>query len=122
MVTVSAADDPTLPAKSTAVAAMLWIPVDRVLVVIDQFPEPSATPVPSIVAPSNKVTVAPGSDVPLNLGVVSSVMLSLLELPVSLAGSKSGTETVGGVVSIVTCSAAEVVELPAASLALAVMV
>ena len=50
-------------------------------------------------------------------------MLSVLELPRSEAGSRSGTEgAAGGVVSIVTGSAAEAtLALPAVSVAVAVM-
>jgi hypothetical protein len=54
--------------------------------------------------------------------VVTLVLLSALELPLSLAAIRSGTETAGGVVSTVTLSAPETAEtLPAASVAVAVM-
>ena len=46
---------------------------------------------------------------PVKTGVVMLVMLSVLELPSSLESVKSGAETAGAVVSIVTDSALEVV-------------
>ena len=84
---------PVLPATSVARAEMLWAPaVKVVLTVADQFPDASATPLPRTVVPSKSVTVAPGSVVPLKVGEVLFVRLSVFELPVSLASVKSGTE------------------------------
>ena len=62
--------------------------------------------------------------VPLNVGVVKLVMLSVLELPLSLAAVISGVEGagVGGVVSMVMLRALEAAEtFPATSVAFAVM-
>src|SRR4051812_45824509 len=65
-----------LPATSVCLAVRLWTPSARVELVIDQFPEPSATPVPSTVAPSYRVTVAPASaPLPVNIGAATLVML-----------------------------------------------
>ena len=84
---------------------------------------PVAVAAPKTVDPSKSVTVAPASPVPANVGVTMLVLLSVLEAPVSLAGVRSGFETNGGVVSIVTTSAAEIaLTFPAASVARAVMV
>lgn len=63
------------------------------------------------------------SAVPEIAGVLSDVMSSVLDVPVSLAASKSGTLRVAGeVVSTVTASAVEAtLVLPAASVAVAEM-
>ena len=83
--------------------------------VIVQFP-PVAVPLPSTVEPSSNCTVRPASAVPLNTGVVMRVMSSLFDEPLSLAAARSGVEMAGGVVSIVTESAAEfALALPAES-------
>ena len=71
-------------------------------------PELLAVAVPNTVLPSSNCTVAPASAVPLNTGVVMLVTLSVLELPLSLAAVRSGTETFGAEVSIVTTSVADV--------------
>jgi len=57
-----------------------------------QLPAPSATTVPSVPSTSlMMVTVLPGSaPLPLKVGVVSLVMSSTLDTPVSEAGSRSG--------------------------------
>jgi hypothetical protein len=92
--------------------------------VIDQLPEPSATPVPSTVVPlSNRVTVAPASaPLPVNTGVVTLVMLSVFDEPESLAAVRSGALGAAAVVSIVTFSPADApLTLPATSVAVAVM-
>src|SRR6195952_5916394 len=74
-----------------------------------------------IVAPSNSVTVALASAVPANAGVVTLVMLSVLDAPVSDDASRSGAPgATGAAVSMVTASAAEaVLTLPARSVAFA---
>ena len=65
-------------------------------------PEPTATP------SLKMMTVAPSAAVPVNSGMVALVRLSVLEAPVSDAGARSGVEgAAGGVVSIVTVSAAD---------------
>src|SRR5436190_1492069 len=68
-----------------------------------QFPLPLATVVPSEVGPArNSSTVLLASAVPLNVGVVTLVMLSVLEVPVSVAAVRSGVEgAAGGVLSTV---------------------
>ena len=62
-------------------------------------------------------TVALASEVPVNVGVVSLVVLSVLELPESLAALKSGTEGAeGAVVSTVKLvKASALLALPSAS-------
>src|SRR5436190_7128883 len=75
---------------------------------------------PSTEAPSSNSTFAPGSAVPLKTGVVTSVMSSVFELPVSLAGSRSGMEgAAGATLSIVTGKLPDVDVLPATSVDLA---
>jgi hypothetical protein len=89
-------------------------------------PEPSAVVVPSTVVPSvsYKVTAEPASAVPVSVGVVSLVRLSVEEVPLSDAALKSGAEgVVGAIASIVTDKALDTEELlPAPSVALAVRV
>lgn len=113
-----------LPAASVAVAVILWLPAAKVEAVILQLPEPSAVALPT--EPSTlevKVTVTLASEVPLKVGVLSDVSLSALELPVSLAASRSGVPgAFGAVESMVTARALEADEVfPAASVAVAVM-
>jgi len=71
------------------------------------------------------VTVLPSSaPVPVNVGVLFFVILSVLDDPVSLADVRSGADdgAAGAVVSIVMLSAPEAVErLPAVSVAVAVL-
>src|SRR5207248_7714229 len=110
-VTVSAAEVATFPARSVALAVMLCEPSARALVVIDQFPLPSAVPVPTVVVPSRIVTAIPASAVPVKVGVLSLVLLSVLDGPVSLAASRSGVDgAAGGVVSMVTVNAPDAAE------------
>ena len=87
-------------------------------------------PPPSVVAeptePSTElinVTVLLASAVPVNVGVVSLVKLSVLELPVSEAVARSGVPgAAGDAESMVTASADDAAEvLPAVSVAVAVM-
>ena len=62
---------------------------------IDQFPEPSAVVVPKTVVPfvSYKVTVAPAvAPLPVNVGVVMFVILSLELLPLSVPLVISGDD------------------------------
>ena len=89
----------TLPAVSVALAVTVRVPCDRGLVVIDQAP-PVAMPVPSTVVPSvsYNLTVEPASAVPVKVGVVSLVMLSVPDTPVSLAEAKSGPLGAAGAV------------------------
>jgi hypothetical protein len=84
-----------------------------------------AGPLPTC-PPSLKIrTVLPASAVPVKVGVVSVVTLSVLETPLSEAAARSGVEGGGGGVTslfTVTVTPAEVVVLPAASRARAVRV
>ena len=73
-----------------------------------------------VVPPRNNSTVALASAVPVKVGVLSLVALSVLELPVSLAAAKSGVEGAAGEVrSIMTLSALlrELVKPPLADVA-----
>ena len=78
-------------------------------------PEPSALAVPSTVVPlvSYSVTAALASAVPVNVGVVSLVRLSVLEAPESEALVRSGAEGALILVSMVRTSAAEAAVLGA---------
>lgn len=114
----------TLPAVSVAVAVRLWLPTVKALPGVKlQLPEPSAVTVPKV--PSTleiTVTVALASEVPVRVGVVSLVMLSVFELPLSLAALKSGVVGAdGALVSTVTANTEDADEaLPATSVAVAV--
>src|SRR5205823_2990041 len=122
MVTLRAADVVLLPAASVALAVMLCVPSLNVLLVMLQFPLPSAVVVPSTVLPSSNTTGLLASVVPVKVGVVSLVMLSVLELPLSLAAVRSGVAGAAGpVVSMVMLRAAELATFPATSLCSAVM-
>ncbi len=128
MVRLRAADVAELPAASVAVAVRLWPPSLRVVgapvavpappTVKLQLPLASAVTVPSTVVPSEMVTVAPASAVPLMVGVLSLVMPSPLA-PLSLLVS-SVAVGVAVLLSMVRLRAADVAELPAASVAVAV--
>jgi hypothetical protein len=89
-----------------------------------QLPLLSAVVVPSeVVPPRNSSTVALFSAVPLNLGVVTLVMLSVLELPLSLVGSRSGVEGALATESMVMLNDPEAEDtLPEVSVAVAVTV
>ena len=92
------ADDTTLtlPATSVAVAEMLWTPFAKDDVVTMVHVPPVTTPEPIAVAPSNRVTVLPASAVPVNVGVTTLVMLSVLDAPLSEAASRSGVVGAAG--------------------------
>src|SRR5436189_207047 len=91
--------------------------------VMVQVPLPSAAAVPRRVLPVKSLTVLLASAVPLKVGVVLLVRLSVVELPLSLAAVRSGVEgALGAAASIVTLRVLEAVPvLPATSVALAVM-
>ena len=72
---------------------------------------------PSEVDPSKSSMATPASAVPVNVGVATLVMLSVELEPLSLPAVRSGVETLGAVVSIVTASVAVLVKLPAESVA-----
>src|SRR5260370_32464318 len=70
-----------LPAISVCLAVRVWLPLDNVVLVIDQLPEPSAVVVPRTVVPlvSNSVTVAPASaQLPSKTHALLMLMLRLL--------------------------------------------
>ena len=122
MMTLRAAEVVLLPAASVALAVMLCVPSLNALLVMLQLPLPSAVVVPSTVLPSSNTTVLLASVVPEKVGVVTLVMLSVLELPLSVAAVMSGAEgDAGAEVSIVMLRAAELAALPAVSLCSAVM-
>ena len=89
----------------------------------DQSPLPSAVVVPNEVMPEKSSTVLSASAVPVRVGVVSVVILSVLELPVSEEASRSGVDGADGdAVSIVIVKALDALEvLPAASVTCAVI-
>ena len=92
-----------------------------------QLPEPSAVAVPSTVVPSvsYSLMIAPASaPLPVMVGVVALVRLSVLLVPASDALDKSGaTAAIGTLVSIVTVRLADAAPvLPAASVTLVVKV
>jgi hypothetical protein len=125
MVTGSTLDaTPTLPAWSVAFAVIVCVPSPRTPEVIDQRPAALAMPEPTAVAPSNNATFEFASAVPVNIGVVTLVVLSVAEPPLSEAVARSGLPgAAGAVVSIVTCSAPDAAPmLPDRSVAFAVMV
>src|SRR5437773_1153410 len=83
------------PAKSACFAVMLWVvSVNGVTTVKLHAPVASAVVVPKLVEVARKTsTIAFASTepaAPMKVGVVSLVLLSVLDDPVSLAASKSG--------------------------------
>src|SRR5439155_5587247 len=114
----------TFPAASVALAVMLYVPSASALLAMLQFPLPSAVSVPIRVPPPRNIcTVLLASAVPVKVGVVTLVMLSVLDVPLSLAAVMSGAEgAAGALVSIVMLRAPEAPDtLPAVSVAVAVM-
>ena len=70
---------------------MLCVVALRVLAVIVQVPPPVTTAVPTVPFTLEiNVTVAPTSPVPVKVGVLSFVMLSVLEMPESVPAVRSG--------------------------------
>ena len=107
-------DTDTLPARSVVTALSVCAPPARVEVAIDQLP-PEATPLPTGVLPSYRVTVAPASAVPVNVGVTALVTLSPLTPP-SLATARTGVVGALGLTrSTVNVTLADVKVLPALS-------
>ena len=90
--------DETLPAASVALAVTVWLPSDSAELVIDQLPLPSALVLPSDVLPSvsYSVTVLFASAVPVKVGVVSLVMSSLEDEPLSVPDVRSGADGAPG--------------------------
>ena len=118
---------PVLPAASVTLVVNVWLPALSVLDVMLQLPEPSAVAVPKTVVPSvsYNFTVAPDSaPLPVIVGVVALVRLSVLLAPVSEPLARSGAfDADGAVVSIVTVSPADAaLVLPDASVTLVVSV
>jgi hypothetical protein len=112
------------PAESVAFAVMLYVPAARAAMVLLQLPLPSAVVVPrDVLPPLNSSTVLLASAVPVKVGVLMFVMLSVFEDPESLAAVRSGVDGAAGpLVSIVTLRADESGEtFPAASVAVAVI-
>ena len=88
-----------------------------------QFPLLSAVVAPKELLPAKSSTVLLASAVPMKVGVVSLVKLSLFDVPVSELASRSGVEgAAGAAVSMVIVKAEDAFEtFPAASVAFAVM-
>src|SRR5437016_905808 len=61
------------PATSTAFTMIAWTPSERADEAMLQLPLPSAVAVPRVVTPSESVTAAPGSVVPVKVGVATLV-------------------------------------------------
>jgi hypothetical protein len=83
-----------------AVAVNVWTPFVSALEVALQAPSAAAIAVATTVVPSRTVTVLSASAVPEMVGVVSFVRLSELDVPLSLAASRSRVGAAGGVVSV----------------------
>ena len=101
---------PVVPLGMSCVGVTVQVPLGRTVVV-------STSPVPGIVT----LICAPGSPVPLIVGVASLVMPSPL-VPLSEAGSSWAVRTDGGVVSTMALSVPVAPRLPATSLTWAVTV
>ncbi|MFO0864208.1 MAG: hypothetical protein U0744_06055 [Gemmataceae bacterium] len=98
----------------------MWTPSESVEAVSVATPVPSAVPVATTALPllaSRSSTVWLGSaPVTSKVGVLSLVLLSVDEAPLSLPACRSGAFGVaGGVVSMVTARVVESAELPARS-------
>src|SRR4051794_3624602 len=86
----SAPEAVPVPDAFVAVAVMLCGPLAKAVMTATVYAPPVAVPPPTCV-PSEKIfTVLPTSAVPVNVGVVVLVMLSVLLAPVSLASVMSG--------------------------------
>ena len=85
---------PSLPSASTARAVIEWVPSSSDGV-SDQTP-PLIGAVPAWVPLSNRWISVPSVAVPPKVGVVSRVMLSVPEAPVSLVAARSGTDGAAG--------------------------
>jgi hypothetical protein len=110
IVTVSAGDGAEVfPAGSISVNVIERAPsaiaVDAVIVTVP----PTHTPVPAEVPSTFNVTVVPVVQVMVNAGVVTEVMLSVFDVPLSLAAVMSGATVgvAGAVVSIEMFSTAD---------------
>src|SRR3569832_914188 len=120
MITVSPLDDAlTLPAAAVAVAVTVCVPLVSAVVTMLHTPVvASALAVPSKVVPSvsYSATTAPASAVPVKVGVVTLVMRSVFEAPLSDEVDSVGEGAAGAAESSVKVKAAELLEvLPATS-------
>ena len=89
------------PAASNAFAVTEYVPSETSEPSVKtQFPLLSAVVVPNELDPANSSTVLLASAVPVRVGVVSLVMLSLFDGPVSEAAARSGV--VGGEGAVVS--------------------
>ena len=124
IVTSNVSEYVELPALSVDLTLIECLPSAKSLEGVKlQLPSSPAVAVPRDVSPSNTSTLLPASAVPLRVGVLSFVILSLLLTPLSLSSIKSIVGFSGAVVSIVTVRDSELSLLfPARSVALAVSV
>jgi hypothetical protein len=86
-----------------------------------QLPLEFAVALPIWVEPANSLTVLPASAVPLNVGVVSVVTLSVLDEPVSDAAVRSGVDGAATLVSMMTESTGDGALVVLPDVAVAVM-
>ena len=124
MVSVRAVDAAlVLPAVSVAWAVSVWVASLSTLVVMVQAPRPPAVAWPTRLAPSYKETTLLASALPVTVGVVTPVIPSLVERPMSEPGAKARALGAAMAVSMVTISAEEArLVLPARSTPVAVRV
>ena len=105
----------TLPAASASVPVSVCVPTASVVLVIDHRP-PLTMALPRVVLPSCSVTTSPSAPVPLTIGVVTLVMPSVCEMPVSLAIASVSPAGAGAVVSMTSVNGRDALEtLPAIS-------
>ena len=102
---VAAEAVPTLPARSVPLAVKECAPPLSALSGDLHVPA-VAVAVPTWVAPSSSTTLAPASEVPVRMGVLSLVNLSVALIPVSLAAVRAGADVVGAMVSTVRAKGA----------------
>ena len=114
---------PRLPMLSTTLAVMEWSPWPRTELVMVHVPLEFVVVLPIWVVPSNSLTVLPAAAVPVNVGVVSLVRLSVFDDPVSDADERSGAEGVDiePLLTLIARADEATLVLPAASVAVAVM-
>ena len=113
----------TFPAASIAWVLIWCTPSLSAADWMDQLPTVLALPVPICSTPSNRMTVAFASAVPMNTGVAIRVRSSVLDTPVSDVGAMFATlGDAGAVVSTTTVRTADGGPvLPAISVSLAVI-
>jgi hypothetical protein len=110
-----------LPAVSVAVTVMMCVPCARGELVTVQLPLEFAVAVPIWVVPAYTFTALPASAVPVKVGVVLVVMLSVFDAPVSEAAVKSGVDGAATEVSILIERAPDVGLVVLPDVAVAVM-